>query len=53
MATKRVGKRYRIGVPISPANANRLLGLPVNTPLTWQEFQEKAKRSNASIKQKT
>jgi|GEM_PF-3917218 len=32
-------KLYKLGKPISLADANRLLGLPVKKPLEWQEFQ--------------
>lgn len=50
MARKPVAKRYRLGAPLSWSDANRLLGRPTKTPLSWREFQEHAKRNNSSKK---
>ncbi|MDP2730570.1 MAG: hypothetical protein Q8O55_08800 [Dehalococcoidales bacterium] len=43
-------KLYRLGVPIPVNEANKLLGLPADKKLSWQEFQEYAKRNSLSIK---
>jgi len=53
MAKGSVQKRYNLAVPLSWGDANRLLGLPVTTPLTPQEFQDYAKRKLLGIKHKS
>ena len=52
MPKKATGKLYRLGADISWKDTNRLLGRPVNTPLTWQEFQDHAERRLLRLKQK-
>ena len=39
-------KKYRLGTGMSLKDANRILGLPANTPLTWGVFQHYAKSKN-------
>lgn len=41
---KKPPKLYELGQPLSVSEANRLLGLPRSSKMTWDEFQEYAKR---------
>jgi hypothetical protein len=39
---KKSKKLYRLGGDIKVNDANRILGIPANAPLKWNEFQQYA-----------
>ncbi len=45
-------KRYHLGGQVSWGDANRLLGLPANSQLSWEEFLGLSNKHTSSIKQK-
>jgi len=53
MATRQAAKRYVLGRPMKMADANRLLGLPKQQEMSWEELQKKASSIKSGIKHKS